>query len=87
MLPPEEFAHFKLLVDAPEGGVLEKTRNGRSLSQRVNELVRRGLRQEMYERLEQEAREFYRTPLDPDGIAERKAFFALSKRSLARDKD
>jgi hypothetical protein len=62
---------------------------GRSRSDRVNELLRRALLLERRERLDQEAAEFFageklRNKTNKDQ-AERRAYGAASKRSLARD--
>ncbi len=64
---------------------IEKTRGDRSASERVNDLLRRGMRQELDEELARQAREFFRKP-DLDERSERRAFLKLTKRSWARDK-
>jgi hypothetical protein len=63
---------------------LQRTRSGRSRSERVNELLRRAILQEQYEALEREAAVFFAAA----GKAERaecKAFAAASRRSIERD--
>jgi hypothetical protein len=71
-------------LDAAVIAAVERTRNGRSVSDRVNELVKRGLRAEKYEQLAREAAVFFSKP-DPDERAERKGFSKATKRALARD--
>jgi hypothetical protein len=64
------------------------TKQGRSLSDRVNELLRRALLLEHRERLEQEAAEFFageKARNNKDAAAERRAYRNVAKRSLARD--
>ncbi len=73
-----------LSLDADVMAAVEKTKNGRSLSDRVNELIKRGLRAEKYDQLAHDAAEFFRKP-DPEERAERKAFTKATKRALARD--
>jgi predicted CopG family antitoxin len=73
-----------ITLDADVVAAVERTKNGRSVSDRVNELVKRGLRAEKYEQLAREAAEFFRKP-NPDERAERKAFSKASKRALSRD--
>jgi len=63
---------------------LENTRGSRSNSERVNELLRKAILQEQYERLEQEAAEFFSTPPAADR-AEAKAFQKASMRSMGRE--
>ena len=45
---------------------VQNTRGARSNSECVNELLRKAILQEQYERLEQEAAEFFSTPSDTD---------------------
>jgi len=62
---------------------LQRTRSGRSRSERVNELLRRAILQEQYEALEREAAEFFAAA----GRAERaesRAFARASRRVIAR---
>jgi predicted lipoprotein len=63
---------------------LQNTRGTRSSSERVNELLRKAILQEQYERLEQEAAEFFSAPSETDR-AEAKAFQKASMRSMGRD--
>lgn len=63
---------------------IEQTKNGRSASERVNELLKRGLEQELEEELARQAKQFFATP-DADERAEREAFLSLTKQSWARD--
>ncbi len=64
---------------------IERSKNGRSASERVNELLRRGLKAERYEQLECEAAAFYAQPETAAERAERKAFHKAALRTLARD--
>ncbi len=67
---------------------IANTKRGRSLSERVNELLRRALVLERRERLEQEAAEFFAGEKErnhKDTAAEKHAYSKASKRSLARD--
>ncbi|MBZ5568241.1 MAG: hypothetical protein LAN64_10380 [Acidobacteriia bacterium] len=73
-----------ITFDADVIAAVAKSKNGRSVSDRVNELVKRGLRAERYEQLAREAAAFFRKP-DPDERAERKAFSKASKRARSRD--
>lgn len=63
---------------------IQSTRGGRSRSQRVNDLLKKAILQEQYERLEQEAAEFFSAPSQTDR-AEAKAFQKASIRSMRRD--
>jgi hypothetical protein len=62
---------------------LRRTRSKRSRSERVNELLRRGILQEQYEALEREAAEFFAAAGKPER-AESRAFAAASRRSITR---
>lgn len=63
---------------------LRDTQGRRSKSQRVNELLRRAILQERYEKLEQEAGEFFASP--PEAArSEAKAFQDAAIKSIARD--
>ena len=63
---------------------LRDTQGRRSKSQRVNELLRRAILQERYEKLEQEAAEFFASP--PEAArSEAKAFQDAAIKSIARD--
>jgi predicted lipoprotein len=64
---------------------IDATKNGRSASERVNELLRRAFRAEKREQLEREAAAFFAQPETAEERAERKAFLKLTKRSWARD--
>lgn len=62
---------------------LQRTRSGRSRSERVNELLRRAILEEQYEALERESAGFFAAA----GRAERaesRAFARASRRSLER---
>jgi hypothetical protein len=61
---------------------IANTKGEESTSERVNELLRRGLELERRERLEQEAAEFFRENLDDD--RERAAYLKASKQVLSR---
>jgi hypothetical protein len=63
---------------------VKRSRRGRSISQRVNELLRRALEMERFERLEQEARDFFGSQT-PAERAETLAFQAGSINSLKRE--
>ncbi len=65
---------------------LQRTRSGRSRSERVNELLRRGIDQEQSEALAREAAEFFAAAGRAEG-AERKAFAKASRRSITRDEE
>jgi hypothetical protein len=62
---------------------VQNTRGSRSSSERVNELLRKAILQEQYERLEEEAARFFSMPSETDR-AEAKAFQKASIRSLSR---
>jgi metal-responsive CopG/Arc/MetJ family transcriptional regulator len=62
---------------------LRRTRSKRSRSERVNELLRRGILQEQYEALEREAAEFFAVAGKTE-LAESRAFAAASRRSITR---
>ncbi len=64
---------------------IERTKNGRSASERVNQLLRRAFRAERREQLEHEAAAFFAQPETAEERAERKAFHKAALRSLARD--
>jgi len=62
---------------------VDETKGNRSASERVNELLRRAMLQERYDRLEAEVAAFFRdAKADRD---EAKAFQKASLRSLGRD--
>jgi molecular chaperone GrpE (heat shock protein) len=62
---------------------VDETKGDRSASERVNELLRRAMLQEQYDRLEAEAEAFFSdTKADRD---EAKAFQKASLRSFGRD--
>jgi len=63
---------------------LQRTRSGRSRSDRVNELLRRAILEEQYEALEREAAGFF-AGVGKTERAESKAFARASRRSLERD--
>ena len=58
------------------------TKGAESTSERVNELLKRGLELERREQLEQEAAEFFAK--DRDDVLERAAYQKASKRALSR---
>jgi hypothetical protein len=63
---------------------VEQTRGDRSTSERVNELLKRGLEQEKRDNLAAEAAEFYAE--EPEsGRIEKRAFQKAALRSFARD--
>ena len=63
---------------------VQDTRGRRSNSERVNELLKKAILQEQYEKLEQEAAEFFSTPSKADR-AEAKAFQKASMKSMEHD--
>jgi hypothetical protein len=63
---------------------VDTTKGDRSASERVNELLKRAIVQECYEKLEADANEFYSTETAEER-AETKAFQSASIRSMARD--
>ncbi|MFZ0961041.1 MAG: hypothetical protein WAO35_09055 [Terriglobia bacterium] len=65
---------------------LERTRSHRSRSERANELFRRGILQEQYEALEEQAAEFYARAGNKER-AETKVFALANHRSLTRHGD
>ncbi len=65
--------------------VLRRTRGRRSVSDRVNQLLRRGLEAERRAAREQAAAAFYAQPEPAAENAERKAFQRASLRSFLRD--
>ena len=65
---------------------LQRTRSGRSRSERVNELLRRAILEEQYEALEKEAAEFFAAAGKTER-AESKAFASASRRSISREDD
>ena len=62
---------------------IASTKGERSTSERVNELLKRGLELERRERLEQEAAEFFAN--NAEDVRERAAFQKASKETLSRD--
>jgi len=63
---------------------LQRTRSNRSRSERVNELLRRGIMQEQYEALAEEAAEFFGA-IGESERTERRAFSKAGLRSFTRD--
>ena len=70
-------------LDTSVVSYVRSTRGSRSSSERVNELLKKAILQEQYERLEQEATAFFSAPSKER--AEVKAFQKGSMRSLIRD--
>jgi hypothetical protein len=64
--------------------VVERTKGDRSMSERVNELLKLALEQEQRDALEREAELFYSAPSKNDRQEER-AFQKASLRSFTRD--
>lgn len=62
---------------------LASTKGAGSTSERVNELLKRGLELERRERLEQEAAEFFAN--NAEDVRERSAYQKASKGTLSRD--
>jgi hypothetical protein len=63
---------------------LQRTRSSLSRSERVNELLRRAIREEQYEALEREAAEFF-AAAGKQERAESQAFAAASQRAITRE--
>lgn len=61
---------------------IANTKGNESTSERVNELLKRGLELERRERIEQEAAEFFAK--DRDDIRERAAYQKASREALSR---
>jgi hypothetical protein len=64
---------------------IEHSKDGLSASERVNQLLRRGLKAERYEQLEREAAAFFAQSETAEERAERNAFHKAALRTLARD--
>ena len=62
---------------------VEATKGARSASKRVNELLKRAILQEKYDRLEREAADFFAT--ETANRSESKAIQHASRRTLERD--
>ena len=72
-----------LTLDPEVVSYIEDTRGDASASERANELLQRAIRQEEYDRFEQEAAAFYRShDEDRDEI---RAIQKLSLRAVTRD--
>jgi hypothetical protein len=69
-------------VDAEIARYVTSTKRGRSASQRVNELLKLGIKREQYELLEREAEAFF--PSESDHT-EMRAFQKEARRTLERD--
>lgn len=65
---------------------LQQTHSNGSRSERVNELLRRAIREEQSEALAREAAEFFAATGEAER-AESEAFSAASRRSITRDKE
>jgi hypothetical protein len=63
---------------------VSRTRGARSASERVNQLLKRAMLQERYDRLEAEAEVFFASVKDMER-KETRAFQAVSIRSMTRD--
>ena len=61
---------------------VSSTRGQRSASERVNELLKQGIRKEQYDRLEREAAAFFASEVDR---TETRAFQKAGRRTLERD--
>jgi len=73
-------------VDGSILDYLQRTRSGRSRSERVNQLLRRAILEEQYEVLEREAAEFFGAAGSTERT-EARAFARATRRSLAREDD
>jgi hypothetical protein len=70
-------------IESEVSQYVDSTKGRRSASDRVNELLRRAIREEQYERLEAEAAEFFAE--STHNRAEALAFQKESLRSFGRD--
>ena len=75
---------MSLTVEGPIESNVQSTHGRSSNNERVNELLRKAILQEHYERLEQETAQFFSAPSERER-AEVKAFRKASMRSLSRD--
>jgi hypothetical protein len=71
-------------LEAPIVAYVKRTQGRRSASERVNELLRRGIQQEELAQLEKEAAEFYAAET-ADERAETRAFQKAAKKVWRRD--
>ncbi len=63
---------------------VERTRNGSSVSKRINQLIKRGLQAERQQDLAREAADFFQAPA-PEERRERRAYVQATRRALAKD--
>jgi hypothetical protein len=70
-------------IESEVSEYVDNTKGRRSASERVNELLKRAILDEQYERLEAEAAEFFSEPTEER--SETLAFQRESLRSLGRD--
>lgn len=75
---PKSFTVDRSILD-----YLQRTRSGRSRSERLNELLRRAILEEQYEALEKEAGEFFAATGRTER-AESRAFARATVRSITR---
>jgi hypothetical protein len=71
-------------IDPEITGYVAETKGEQSASERVNELLRRAILEEQYERLEAEAKAFYGIA-DAKGRKETRAFQRAAIRTFKRD--
>jgi Arc/MetJ family transcription regulator len=64
---------------------VQQSKNGRSASERVNELLKRAFRAERRDQLEREAAAFFALPETAEERKERKAFEKAALETLAHD--
>ena len=69
-------------IDAAVEDYVNKTRGDQSASERVNNLLRRGIASEKYDQLEREAAQFFAAETER---SETKTFQTASLRTLVRD--
>ena len=69
-------------IDPEVESYVSSTKGEQSASQRVNELLKRGIAQEKYEQLDREAAAFFTSET---GRTETKAFQKAARRTLERD--
>jgi hypothetical protein len=75
-------------LDREGNGYLTRTRGERSASERINQLLKRAMLQEQYDKLESEAEAFFASAEDKDKDSDRKearALHSASIRSITKD--
>lgn len=72
-------------LDSDVLSFVRRTRGRHSASERANELMRRAMIQEMYDRIGREAAAFFAEPISDEERKETRAFFRASLKSVGRD--